>query len=193
MLRCGVFGLRWPILGLCCGHVDPSWRYVGAMLAHLGAMLQLCCPILPLCRAILADMLPLREPPRGDLGLCFNRFTFIPKILLEKAPATARSIFATPSPSKTRILPGTGTPESSHQWKLGAVLHPYLLPAVGGFCLRQGQGRTTSAISADPARFNQATACSRRPQGICAAVCGKRSLQPCQLQMSGSKNAVPFA
>ena len=66
----------WPVLGLCgpiCG------VYVGAMFAHVGPS----------------------GAPRGDFGLCcFHDFTFIPKILLEKAlPSglrSTRSIIATP-------------------------------------------------------------------------------------------------
>ena len=63
--------------------------YVGAMLPRLG----------PLLDHVVGDVGP-SGTPRGDLGLCcFHDFTFIPKILLEKAlPSGLRgthSIFAT--------------------------------------------------------------------------------------------------
>ena len=59
------------------------------MLPHLGLLLD----------HVVGDVGPLGAP-RGDFGLCcFHDFTFIPKILLEKAlPSglrSTRSIFAT--------------------------------------------------------------------------------------------------
>ena len=85
-----ILGLCWPICGLCWGHVRPSWGYVEAMLPHLG----------PLLDHVVGDVGP-SGTPRGVFGLCcFHGFTFIPKILLEKAlPSGLRgthSIFATP-------------------------------------------------------------------------------------------------
>ena len=109
-----ILGLCWPIWGLCWGHVRPSWGYVGAMLPHLGLLLD----------HVVGDVGPLGAP-RGDFGLCcFHDFTFIPKILLEKAlPSglrSTRSIFATLFLWKSWILPGTGAPPMS-AWRLPPV------------------------------------------------------------------------
>ena len=75
---CRCWGPCSPILGLCWGYVATSWPPVGP-----------CCGR---CWTV--------RYPRGDLGLCcFHDFTFIPKILLEKAlPSGLRGthfIFAT--------------------------------------------------------------------------------------------------
>ena len=109
-----ILGLCWPIWGLCWGHVRPSWGYVGAMLPHLGLLLD----------HVVGDV-GQSGAPRGDFGLCcFHDFTFIPKILLEKAlPSglrSTRSIFATLFVWKSWILPGTGAPPMS-AWRLPPV------------------------------------------------------------------------
>ena len=88
-------------VGPSWGYVGPSGVHVGAMFAHLGVMLRQCCHIVASCWTMLWGMLGRRVPPGGDLGLCcFHDFTFIPKILLEKAlPSGLRgthSILATP-------------------------------------------------------------------------------------------------
>ena len=77
-------------LGLCWGPCSPILGLFGAMLPHLGLLLD----------HVVGDVGP-SGTPRGDFGLCcFHDFTFIPKILLEKAlPSGLRgthSIFATP-------------------------------------------------------------------------------------------------
>ena len=62
-------GRALPILGLCWGYVGPSGVYVGAMFAHLKAMLGLCWP------------------PGGDFGaMLFSWSHLHSQILLEKAP-----------------------------------------------------------------------------------------------------------
>ena len=94
--------------------VRPFWGYVGAMLPHLG----------PLLDHVLGDVGP-SGAPQGVFGLCcFHGFTFIPKILLEKALPSGlrgtRSMFATPFLWKSWILLGTGTPPMS-AWRLPPV------------------------------------------------------------------------
>ena len=64
------FRLCWPILGLCWGHVDPSWRYAETMLTPLGPRLgHLDGYVAPPC--------------------CFNVFTSFPKFCLKKLPPVA--------------------------------------------------------------------------------------------------------
>ena len=118
-------------------YVGPSWGYVGAMFAHLGAMLG------------------LYWPPGGDFGLCcFHDFTFIPKVGLEKAFPSGlqgtHSIFATLFLWKSWILPGTGTPLMS-AWRL-----PPVACEVPGSASRGVGGSGRPPLS--KARFASATA-----------------------------------
>ena len=95
-------------------YVGPSGVYVGAMFAHLEVILGLCCHLWTMLRAML-----------DRRALCyFHDFTFLPKILLEKAlPSGLRgthSIFATLFLGKTESCLGRAhprwAPEGSHQW-----------------------------------------------------------------------------
>ena len=96
-----------PILALCWGYVGPAAVYVGAMLAHLEAMLGLCWP-----------------PRRWFWGyVVFMSSPSFPKFAWKSSPqwpARHPFHFATPFLWKSWILPGTGAPPID-AWRLPPV------------------------------------------------------------------------
>ena len=112
----------WPILGLCwpiCG------VYVGAMFAHLGGMLRLCCHILASCWTMLWAMLDRRGPPEVILGyVVFMTSPSFPKFCLKKLSPVAckapTSFLQHHFSEKAESCWGRAhpwwAPEGSHQW-----------------------------------------------------------------------------
>ena len=71
-------------------YVGPSGVYVGAMFAHLGVMLWLCCHILAPCWTMLRAMLDRRVPPEVILGyVVFMTSPSFLKFCLKKLPPVA--------------------------------------------------------------------------------------------------------
>ena len=118
--------LRLPETGIAKMRPEPLyWPMLGAMFAHLGVMLGLCCHILAPCWTMLRAMLDRRVPPEVIWGyVVFMTSPSFPKFCLKRLSPVAceaptsflQHYFFEKAESCWGRAHPRWAPEGSHQW-----------------------------------------------------------------------------